>query len=180
MNSTASFDLVGRKYREAFGASAPPGYAEWMTSGGGVAALGYRRADSELLFLEAYLDEPVEVLASRALGRDVPRHAIVEIGNLASDNALAMIGLWGRAANDLGSISEVAVATLTAPLRHMFRRIGLTVIAIAEANPRRLGRDARQWGSYYAQDPQVCVGEIAVGQAAIAALLARRSARNTA
>lgn len=36
-----------------------------------------------------------------------------------------MIELWGRAANDLGSDGEVAVATLTAPLRRMVAWIAM-------------------------------------------------------
>lgn len=171
--------LVGRKYREVFGASVKAGYAEWM-SRGQAAALGYRRAGSDPLFLESYLDEPVEAMASRAFGRAIERTAIVEIGNFAADNALAMVDLWGSAANDLGAASEVAAATLTAPLRRMLQRIGLPLVEIASARPERLGPDARHWGSYFAQDPVICLGEIASGQAAIASFLARRARRAAA
>lgn len=172
-------DLIRRKYRETFGATLHPQYAQWMEAGAS-AALGYRRADALPLFLETYLDAPIEDLVSQALGRPVEREAIVEIGNFAADNALAMIQLWGSAANDLSSTSEVAVATLTAPLRRMFTRIGLPITVLAPACRERLGGHGDSWGSYYDLDPQVCCGEIAPGQQAIAAFLARRNLRDAA
>lgn len=179
MTLTPHTDLIRRKYRESFGASARPNYAAWLQAASAAAAtagaaLGYCRAGAQPLFLEAYLDAPVEVLVAGALGRPVARDAIVEIGNFAADNALAMVELWGTAANDLGGTSEIAVATLTAPLRRMFARIGLPLIEIAPALPERLGDGAAQWGSYYALEPVVCAGVIADGQAAIAAFMARR------
>jgi len=183
MTADTRTELIRRKYREVFGASARPDYTAWIQSGAGIAAgaaLGYRRAGEAPLFLEAYLDRPIEQLVSEALGGVVERGAIVEIGNFAADNALAMVELWGSAANDLGGQSEVAVATLTKPLRRMFARIGLPVTPIARANPERLGDGAAEWGSYYALDPMVCMGVIADGQAAIAAFLARRSRKAAA
>lgn len=183
MMATARTELVCRKYLAAFGASARPDYPAWIEAGPGrttAAALGYRRAGDAPLFLEWYLDRPVEALVSQAFGREIARQGIVEIGNFASDNALAMVELWGSAANDLSGSSEVAVATLTAPLRRMFARIGLPVIVLAPACPERLGEGAPEWGNYYAQDPQVCAGVIAEGQSAIASFLARRNRRAAA
>lgn len=179
MPSSPQTELISRKYQEVFGASARPAYADWMGAGA-AAALGYRRAGSEPLFLETYLDQPIESLVSSTLGRTIDRGAIVEIGNFAADSAIAMVELWGRAANDLGGSGEVAVATLTAPLRRMFARIGLPIIPLAKADPARLPGAAEEWGSYYATDPMVCMGVIAEGQSAIAAFLARRAATKAA
>jgi hypothetical protein len=169
--------LIRRRYREAFGAALTPAFATWMHEGGtgtSGAGLGYRRAGAETLFLEAYLDEPIELAVSAALGRPVARDRIVEIGNFAADNALSMIALWGAAANDLGGASEVAVATLTAPLRRMFARIGLPIVDIAPARPERLGGTCGEWGSYYQLDPRICAGVITEGQQAIGRFLSRR------
>lgn len=169
--------LLTRCYREKFGASLTPGFPAYFLAprgGDGGAALGYRRADSGLLFLEAYLDRPIQSHVGDLLGRAIGREQIVEIGNFASDNAIAMIELWSAAANDLGGMGEVAVATLTAPLRRMFARIGIPIMTIAPARAARLGTDAAQWGSYYAADPQVCAGLIGEGQDAISAFMARR------
>lgn len=176
MHLIPSSELVASRYREAFGATVRPGFANWLQVTDG-AALGYRRANSGSLFLEGYLDQPVEAAVGEVLGRAIDRSAIVEIGNFAATNALAMIELWGSAANDLGAASEIAVATLTAPLRRMFERIGLPITAICPARPERLSGDLAEWGGYYELDPVVCMGVIADGQAAIAAFLARRSNR---
>src|SRR3546814_3987285 len=91
--------LISRRYRESFGAWMAPGFPEYFTAGQG-AALGYRRADCGPLFLETYLDKPVEQHVADIIGRRVERSEIVEIGNFASDNAMAMIKLWRDAAND--------------------------------------------------------------------------------
>ena len=77
---------------------------------------GAEQTVGERLFLETYLDAPVELMLSGCMGRSVRRADVVEIGNLASCNATAMVALWARTANDLGNDAEIAVAVLTAPL----------------------------------------------------------------
>lgn len=173
------FALIHRKYRDAFGATLTPSFSSYLGCRSG-AALGYCRAGDTPLFLEAYLDCPVEELVAAALGRAVERGQIVEIGNFAADNAMAMVELWGDAANDLGGSGEVAVATLTAPLRRMFARIGVPIVELAPARCDRLGEKGGEWGSYYDQDPRVCAGIIADGQHAIAAFMDRRQRRQAA
>mgnify|MGYP003739463935 CR=1 FL=1 len=159
--------LIRCRYGAVFGATPLVDYPQLLVADrahGAAAACGYRRASSEPLFLETYLDQPIEALAAAALGRHIARTDVIEIGNLASHNASAMVALWAQAANDLAADAEVAVAVLTAPLRRMFGRLGLQLIDIAPADPARLGADAERWGSYYAQDPRICVGLIAEGQ----------------
>ena len=177
------FGMIRQRYRDCFAAELSPGFSDYIHrpgTGGSTAALGYARAADAPLFLEAYLDAPVEDLASIALDRPVARRQIVEIGNLAAVNPLAMIALWGAAANDLAALGDVAVATLTAPLRAMFRRIGIPIAAIAPARGERLGSAASAWGRYYDQDPWICAGIIADGQAAINCFVERRAARQAA
>ncbi|AIT82041.1 thermostable hemolysin [Novosphingobium pentaromativorans] len=176
MSQTSPIDLVRRRFMEAHGANVQAGYGAFLQvshQNAAHAALGYRRACEETLFLERYLDCPVEHCLSLALQRTVERTSVIEIGNLAADDAFAMVALWGMAANDLGANCEIAVATLTAPLRRMFERLGVTLHVLAKADPKRAG-DPRAWGSYYASDPMVCAGFIALGQTAISAFLARR------
>jgi hypothetical protein len=166
-----------------FGASPALSFSEYLAGGrepDSLAALGYRRATEGALFLEAYLDAPVEVELSRVFGRVTARSEIVELGNFAADNAFVMLDLWGTAANDLAGSSEIAVATLTAPLRRIFSRIGVPLVSIGRADPDRLRGAAADWGSYYRQDPHVCAGKIADGQAAIAGWHARRVPRAAA
>jgi len=177
MRAVEEFDLIHRRYRDVFGASLAPSFSSYMHRGCSNehgAALGYKRAGDEPLFLEAYLDEPVEEAVSHAVRRPVSRDRIVEIGNFAADNVIAMVSLWGAAANDFAGLSEYAVATLTQPLRRMFSRIGVPVIPVASALPERLPQGTGDWGSYYQLDPWVCTGNIAEGQNALTAFLRRR------
>ena len=129
------------------------------------AALGYRRADEGTLFLERYLDRPIELILGHQLGRPVARRNIVEIGDHASAQPQATVALWAAAAELLKDEADIAVAVVTAPLRSMFRRIGLTFHEIAPACSERLGRHAADWGDYYAADPVVCAGDITAGHA---------------
>jgi hypothetical protein len=180
---SAFMDWVGTRafiddsFRRAYGASNASSFGHYLRlegSGTGYAALGYRRAGAEALFAEQYLDQPVEHMISAAFGEQITRDRIVEVGNLAADDAWSMLALWGEAANDLGGSSEVAVATLTASLRRMFVRIGLPLHILAPASPTRIGTAAADWGSYYLTDPWVCAASIAEGQRAIARFTAGR------
>lgn len=182
MPPTTDTSLICRRYHEVFGARPAPSFRDYVQHGAGTPAalLGYRRASEAALFLEAYLDRPVEDHLTQAFGRNVARAEVVEIGNFAADNAIAMIQLWGAAANDLAGVSEIAVATLTAPLRRMFARIGVPLIELCLARPERLGAEAAHWGRYYQNDPRVCAGSIREGQGAIAAFLARRDRKAAA
>ena len=58
--------------------------------------------------------------------------------------------------------------TGAATLVNSFHRLGLVPTALAVADPGRLNGDADSWGSYYAQHPQVFVGNIGYGHAALA------------
>lgn len=165
----AALQLIAGRYAEVHGATISALFDELLTeplgTGEPAAVCGYRRAKAGPLFLESYLDEPVETVLSLSLGRTVARGDVVEIGNLAATNAGAMVSLWARAANDLAGSGEIAVAVLTLPLRRMFGRLGINLIEIAPARPERLGEDAVAWGSYYQRDPRVCAGLIAEGSA---------------
>lgn len=171
------FGFVQRCFQRAFDARLAPGFGQYhsrLRNPCVGAALGFRRAGPEPLNLEIYLDLPIEQVVTAALAQPVERANIIEIGNFASTTSMAMIALWTACANDLGAGADYAVATLTAPLRSMFARLGVPVTVLAEARPERLGDSAAAWGSYYRQAPQVCVGRIADGQAALAHFAKRR------
>lgn len=179
----AELQFVGRRYRDAFGARLAPNFSAYLTCETGresTAALGYARAGAAPLFLEAYLDDPVEALVSAAYARPVARSRIIELGNFAAINPLAMVCLWGAAANDLAARGDIAVATMTGSLRGMFRRIGVPIVELARARPDRLGKAAADWGSYFDQDPVVCAGAISDGQRALNRFLERRARREVA
>lgn len=182
MDACNAETLIRRRYREVFGAEIVPTFGTFVgrpAEGGCTAALGYRRAGEAPLFLEAYLDDAIEIAVGRAFGKPVARAAIIEIGNFAAETAQAMIGLWSAAANDLGQAGDVAVATLTLPLRRMFARLGVPIVVLADAQPGRIGGRG-QWGNYYELEPQVCAGWIDQGQKALAEFQALRAGRKAA
>jgi len=170
-------ELIFRRYQEVHGAApdlSHDHFLDWGSPSGVQAALGYSRACKRRLFLEAYVDLPIEQELARALGRPFSRRDIIEIGNLAADNAWSMVRLWAETANDLGTDVEIAVSVLTRPLRAMFRRLGVTLYELSPAHAERLPDKGVRWGAYYTKDPVVCAGFIAEGQARLAAVVDRR------
>jgi hypothetical protein len=109
------------------------------------------------LFLEAYLDQPVEALLSVRLGEPVARGDLVEVGNLASHRPGAGRLLLGTLAHLLAGLgTPVAVFTATRPLRATFHRLGVQPTELALADGTRLGGALEDWGRYYQTDPRVC------------------------
>ncbi len=152
-----------------------------------VAAAGFRLASQGPLFLEHYLDEPVEVAIEQRLGSRVRRADIAEIGNLASANPVASRTLFSALAQHLEDLGTThAVATATRQLRQSFQRIRFPVATLAPAEAARLSEAGADWGSYYSRDPQVVVGRVLSAAPAIragaaaAGLLAQRSALRAA
>lgn len=124
-----------------------------------LAGVGFRPAGSGPLFLETYLDSPVERLIPGAPARE----RLVEIGNLAAAEAGASYLLFMALAAYLhGQGFEKAVVTATRPLRRLFRNIGFDGVELGQARADRVG-NAAAWGSYYANDPRVVCGDVAFG-----------------
>ena len=125
-----------------------------------VAAAGYRSASAEPLFLERYLHAPVETLLA-AHAAQPRRDAIAEVGHLAAARAGEGRRLIMKLGPHLaGQGFEWVVSTLTAQLRHLFLRIGVTPLALGVADPAMLGDAARDWGRYYEHDPVVLAGHL--------------------
>jgi len=135
------------------------------TADGGLhGAVGYRSAEDHSLFLERYLDVPIEQAIYQQSGKTVARSAIVEVGNLAAEGV-------GMARTLIVALAELLVVqgfawvafTGTSTLRNSFRRLGLVPQTLGLADPRRLGQEAADWGSYYDSRPQVMIGAILGG-----------------
>jgi hypothetical protein len=170
MYDTAIRSLIRSRYAAAHDALPAADYPAYLSIGAPDAphaVLGFRTAGDEALFLERYLDRPVEVLLGERMGRPVPRTRVVEIGDHASQRSTATIALWREAAAALVGQADVAVAVLTAPLRAMFARLALPLIVLAPAPIEAVGDAARAWGRYYDSDPMVCAGEIAACRRAL-------------
>lgn len=130
-------------------------------SGDIVAAAGYRRASSGPLFLERYLERPIEQSLAEPGQLPVAREGIVEVGHLAAERAGEGRRLIVRLAHHLAAQdTQWVVSTLTEELRHLFVRMGITPLALGRADATALGDQATEWGSYYEHHPVVLAGQM--------------------
>lgn len=126
------------------------------------AAAGYTPAASSRLYLEHYLDRPVEEMLAAAAGERIAREAVAEVGNLATAAAgmgRALIPAIGRHLHRLGY--RWVAFTATRELRNAFRRLRLEPVELAPALAARLPDGGAAWGRYYAHQPSVLAGRIA-------------------
>ncbi|MEJ2515324.1 MAG: thermostable hemolysin [Gammaproteobacteria bacterium] len=131
------------------------------------AVAGFRHAGRGPLFLEQYLDQPVEAAISLASREPVDRDSIWEIGNLATRCPGAARFFVRRAALELADRGATwAVFTGTRRVVAVFRRLRVPLITLGSADPERLGDDAAGWGSYYDHAPRVVAGRVSLGLAA--------------
>lgn len=122
-----------------------------------LAVCGLRQAGREKLFLEAYLDQPVEAALSQRVGGAVARSDIVEVGNLAvSERGLARLLLCEVIAHLHDTDAEWAVFTAIPALCNSLGKLEVQVEFLGEASLDKLApADRKGWGSYYARHPQV-------------------------
>ena len=122
-----------------------------------LAACGLRHADQGALFLETYLDSPVETLLSQYHRSHISRDVILEVGNLAVSapenvrSLLASISVYLH-----GTHAEFAVFTGISTLRNSLTKLNMPLQLLGEANINRIPAHERAaWGSYYNERPQV-------------------------
>ena len=164
--TTATIAMV---YRKAYGArlsSFMPRLLKVAAPTGSFRAIvGIRSAAEQPLFLEAYLDEPIEQAIAAKTGEVVDRKCIVEIGNLAESRpGDARLGIIASTMylHMLGY--RWVVFTAVPQLLNAFKRLGIETHEMVAADPGRLPQDERAiWGSYYDEHPMVCLGDIARG-----------------
>lgn len=150
-------DFIRRRFQQAYGArptlQMPPLMALVSDHGTLLAAVGIRAAIRERLFLEDYLDQPIEACLSNA---GVEREFVVEIAHLAgvetgiSRPLFAALAVWLQQAG-----LKWVVCTGTAQLRNGFQHLGIEVVDLGAADPGRLAGAGQSWGSYYQCQPRV-------------------------
>lgn len=150
-------DFIRRRFLLAYGADPvlriPELLALTSAQGSLLAAVGVRAASGERLFLEDYLEAPVQ---TRMPGGPVPRRDIAEIAHLAGVEAgvsrylFASLAVW----LDAGGFRWV-VCTGTDQLRNSFHRMGISPHMMAPADPSRLPDGGAGWGQYYDHHPVV-------------------------
>jgi hypothetical protein len=142
------------------------------------AVLGFRHANHNPLFLEYYLDRPVEQILADKLKAPVDRSRLVEVGNLAVSTSGGGRWLITALTAYLSTIgSEWALFTIGPVLHNAFTRLGLELIDITEARLDALPVEEQgRWGSYYDQKPRVMAGNVAQGHAVLWSLCQREQA----
>ncbi len=132
-------------------------------SGEILAAVGLRRAGAGKLFLEHYLDMPAECAIADLTGQSCRRESLVEVGNLAVASAglsRYFFAILAKVLTDWGV--HWLVCTSTKEVLNVFRRMNVRPYVISAADPECLPDGGVQWGTYYANNPQVVVGELDV------------------
>ncbi|MFZ1873961.1 MAG: thermostable hemolysin [Chania sp.] len=130
-----------------------------------VGACGLGRADLGPLYLERYLDAPIEEVIATHTGEAVSRSRLVEIGNFAcseAGNARIMFAAICQLLCD--NQLDYVVFTGTKKLRNIFHRLHLNPVELAPALPERVGEEVNDWGKYYQQQPCVMMGELKQGR----------------
>jgi len=156
--------FIADVYLRAYGARIP-GFAPMLVSiaddHGIVAAAGWRSA-SDPLYLERYLDAPIDACIARSSGGMPPERArIAEVGHLAAIRAGEGRRLMVRLGLHLASIGYRWVASTATPgVRATFERAGVHGIVLGPATREAAGADGEAWGSYYASGPSVIAGEL--------------------
>lgn len=149
-------------YKDRYGADIEVSYPVLMSVRNNVgdilAAVGFRYADNEKLFLEQYTSQPIENILQ------CERNRIVEIGNLASAGQGASIFLFAALASYLNNRNiQYAAVTGTDFLHRHFERMGLNPQKICDADIQDISSDNQDWGIYYDTKPRVLVGQVDMG-----------------
>jgi len=164
----AAQDFIRERFAESYGARIEHFLPCLLTleDADGVihAAVGMRPAQGEALFLERYLDQPVDVQLHLRAGQTVSREKILEIGNLAAREGTTARMLIVMLTDLLVALGQRwVVFTGTATLLNSFARLGLMPLNLGQADPARMGDELADWGSYYQTRPQVMAGDIFTG-----------------
>jgi len=122
-------------------------------------AVGLRSAGDDALYLENYLDRPIESAIECATGHRVDRRNVVEVGNLASANCRAAVRMVALLpAHLLARDFRWIVFTATSVVREILLGFGAPLVELARAESARVARGPDRWGRYYETDPRVFAG----------------------
>ena len=170
MHSVMSLERAGleqyiaAKFRAVYGAELSEFLPQLMglkCHGRFSAAVGIRHGSHEPLFVEQYLDQPIEQTMLQRLQNRINRNDIAEIGNLVSNwrgaSQLLFVLLVG-ALHKAGF--KWVVFTATEEVEHLIEKARFSPITICKADPERLGEERAKWGTYYDTNPHVLAGDL--------------------
>jgi hypothetical protein len=119
--------------------------------------IGLRCAADGPLYLEQYLDLPIErAIAAGTVSPEPARRDIVEIGNLACPTGRAGLLAISVLPAYLAARGHAWIAfTATRTVRRLLDELDAPIFELAEARESRVAGAPDDWGSYYAQEPRV-------------------------
>lgn len=121
--------------------------------------IGLRSAAPKPLYLEQYLEQPVEAAIATATGQAVQRHQVVEVGNLAGVNCRAAMRMVAALpAYLLARDYRWIVFTATSAVRGILQGFDAPLVELARADGSRVSNGPDRWGRYYENDPRVLAG----------------------
>ncbi len=155
---------IARKFHSAFGAQISqflPNLLRLKISGELGAVAGVRTARSDTLFLEQYIDRPVQQIVAQAYATPVDRDQVVEIGNLAANlhgSSYVLFAVLATVLNQAGF--RWVTCTATPRVEAMLTRMQFSYRTICSADAARLDDGSADWGQYYESRPSVIVGDL--------------------
>ena len=127
-----------------------------------LACAGFKPASDGPLFLEHYLETPVEQQLASALQQPVLRDDILEVGNLAALDGHGRLLILALVQYLVEQRYRYVAFTATDQVRALFRSLGLQPHFLQSAR-RDLVPQPERWGRYYDHDPKVVAGDIRQG-----------------
>jgi len=161
--------FIETQFAESYGATITQHYPMLMSvqdaEGNILAALGFRLAQDEPLFLEQYLDNSIEDSLNEHFEQVISRKQVVEIGSLASSTSGASIFLFITLNAWLDQQGyKMATITATRRLMRFFSMLKLDFVQLEQADPKRLPNHGKDWGTYYKTRPRILAGSISQTQ----------------
>lgn len=157
--------FIADKYRRVYNAELNeflPIIVSISQAGTRAAAFGLRPGHYRPMFLEQYLDSPVEHQVAALSRQPVDRSSLIEVGNLViSRNGYGPLLLATLAMSLAAAGYEWMVFTVTEQVERLMKRLGFNPHCLVLADPDRLTADKASWGTYYANKPRVMIGSLA-------------------
>jgi len=126
------------------------------------ACIGISFVEKGPVFVERYLDAPIQDVLSAAAGQEVRREQVLQLGSVASIRNLAGAEIY-RAMPLIQTClgRSYAVMTMTNRSAALAKRLGLISHPLCEADGTRLGaEELADWGTFYDQRPSVRWGRL--------------------
>lgn len=138
-----------------------PSFGSYEHRHGGTGVVGLRRASDESLYLENYLDAPIEATIHKASGSFVTRDRIVEIGQFVVDDRDIVADFFRDLVPFLvDSGFDWVCFTGTDRIRAILGRVGFKGLPVAVAHADQVSHARDRWGRYYDFDPVVIIGRL--------------------